>query len=194
VSNVPEIVLLDACVLYPAALRDFMLRLARQDAFRPRWSDPILDEFVRNVLKNIPDLQPANLARTVGRMNDTFSEAVVVDFEHLLQQLHLPDPDDRHVLAAALKAKATTIITMNLKDFPAATLSRHGVAAVHPDAFVMNLLTSDPSMVERAFAAQQQSLKNPPISVANLMDKLERQGLIDSMSVLRVRLVENAGA
>jgi len=128
--------------------------------------------------------------RAVARMNDTFTEAVVSGFDQHVNSLTLPDPDDRHVLAAAVKAKATTIVTLNLKDFPAATLAKHGIVAVHPDAFVVGLLKTDPDMVERAFVAQQQSLKNPPVSVGDLLAKLEKQGLKESTQLLRIRLAE----
>ena len=83
----PEIVFLDACVLYPASLRDFLLRLARQGAFRPRWSEVIVAEFVRNILQNIPDLPRSSLDRTVARMNEAFSESMVIHFKHLIAGL-----------------------------------------------------------------------------------------------------------
>lgn len=184
-----QIAMLDACVLYPATLRNFILRLAEEDAFVPAWSDEIVDEFVRGVLRDRPAVKLESLQRTVALMNDAFPDARVTGYGNLMRSLTLPDADDRHVLAAALKSKATTIVTLNLKDFPAATMAKHGIAAVHPDAFVAGLLNSDPDMVGRAFAAQQQSLKNPPVSVPDLLAKLELQGLNDSMRQFRVRLV-----
>lgn len=96
-----KIVILDACVLYPAPLRDFLLYLAQQKLYKPRWSDPINDEWIRNVLKNRPDLSVSSFNRLRLMMNDAFPQANVSDFEHLLNTLHLPDGDDIHVLAAA---------------------------------------------------------------------------------------------
>lgn len=185
-----QIAVLDACVLYPATLRNFILRLAEEDAFILKWSDEIVDEFVRGVLRDRPAVKPESLHRTVELMNHAFPDARVTGYSMLLKTLTLPDPDDRHVLAAALKAKATSIVTLNLKDFPAATLARRGIVALHPDVFVTGLLKSDPDMVERAFTAQQQSLKNPPVSVQDLLAKLEQQGLKDGIRLLRVRLAE----
>lgn len=185
-----HIAVLDACVLYPATLRDFLLQLAEQDAFGPKWSDEIIHEFVRGVLRDRPGVKPERLQRTVELMNDAFPDARVTGHGRLVTALTLPDPDDRHVLAAAIRAKATSIVTLNLKDFPAPTLAQHGIVAVHPDAFVAGVLKAAPQMVEQAFVAQQQALKNPPVLVADLLDKLEQQGLKDSMRLLRVRLAE----
>lgn len=96
----------DACVLYPAPLRDFLLRLARQGTVQPRWSDDILDEVFRNILKNRPDLSAEALANTRDLMNKAFPAARIEGYDALIPGLDLPDADDRHVLAAALHAGA----------------------------------------------------------------------------------------
>ena len=184
-----QIAVLDACVLYPATLRNFILRLAEEEAFIPVWSDEIVSEFVRGVLRDRPAVKPENLHRTVWLMNNAFPDALVVGYGNLIKTLTLPDPNDRHVLAAALKARAPTIVTLNLKDFPADTLSKHDVVAVHPDDFVAGLLKSDPKMVERALHEQQRSLKNPPVTVADLLKTLEAQGMVQTVKVLRKRQV-----
>ena len=119
------------------------------------------------------------LRKSVDAMNAAFAEALVTGHSHLTGTLTLPDPDDRHGLAAAIEAEVRTIVTLNLKDFPAAALAKHHIVAVHPDAFVAWLMKNDPTPVERAFAAQQASLKNPPVSVADLLTTLERQGMVN---------------
>lgn len=187
-AGLPDIVVLDACVLYPASLRDFLLCLAEQGCLRPAWSSDIVDEFVRNILADRPDLDRRQLRRTVDAMNAAFPEALAKGYEHVIATLTLPDVDDRHVLAAAIKAKATTIVTLNLKDFPASELAKHRVVAIHPDAFVVGLMKTDPTIVERAFAAQRRSLKNPPVSVVDLLATLERRGMVETVRLLRVRL------
>ena len=135
--------LFDANVLYPAPLRDLLMHLALTDLFQARWSDAIHDEWIRNVLEDRPDLTKEQLERTRRLMNAHARDALVTDYEALIPDMILPDPDDRHVLAAAIKGGADVIVTNNLKDFPAETLARYGIEAQHPDAFVTALIELD---------------------------------------------------
>ena len=127
---------LDASVLYPAPLRDLLLELAVADLYRAKWSNSVHGEWIRAVLRNRPDLTPAQLERTRDLMNAHVRDALVVGFEPLIEMLDLPDPDDRHVLAAAVKGRADLIVTANLKDFPAEKLDDWGIEAQHPDQFL----------------------------------------------------------
>ena len=102
-------VLYDACVLYPAPLRDVLLRLAMVDLFRARWTETILDECFRNLLLNRPDLPPIQLTQTRELMNAHVLDALITGHETLIQSLTLPDPDDRHVLAAVSTRSSLTI-------------------------------------------------------------------------------------
>ena len=122
-------VLYDACVLYPAPLRDLLLRLAMVDLFRARWTETLLDECFRNLAKNRPVLQPAQLTRTRELMNAHVLDALITGHETLIPSLTLPDPDDRHVLAAAICGGVEAIITYNLTDFPAQVLKTYGIEA-----------------------------------------------------------------
>lgn len=115
---------LDASVLYPAPLRDLLLELAVSDLYRAKWSDAVHEEWIRSVLRNRSDLTRAQLERTRDLMNAHARDALVTDFEQLIGVIELPDPDDRHVLAAAIKGRADLIVTANLKDFPAGKLDR----------------------------------------------------------------------
>ena len=121
--------LYDACVLYSAALRDLLMRLALTDLFRARWTDEIHDEWIRNVLANRPDLKREQLERTRTLMNAHVRDCLVNGYEDLIEGLDLPDPDDRHVLAAAIRTRASVIVTFNLDDFPADYLAKYGVEA-----------------------------------------------------------------
>ena len=112
------IVVLDANVIYPAPIRDLLLNLAALEIFSPKWSEIIQEEWIRNLLENRPDLSKKKLSRTVHLMNEAFPDAEVHDFEELIDQLELPDLNDRHLLAAAIHCKADAIITFNGKDFP----------------------------------------------------------------------------
>ena len=112
------VVVYDACVLYPATLRDLLIRLAQTGLVRARWSELILDEVFTNLTANRPDLDPERLARTRHLMDAAIPDVTVTGHEYLIDQLTLPDPDDRHVLAAAIHAGADLIVTANLTDFP----------------------------------------------------------------------------
>ncbi|WP_340686272.1 PIN domain-containing protein [Amycolatopsis coloradensis] len=112
------VVLCDANVLYPNVLRDFLLRIAQSGFVRAKWTDEILDEVFRNLRKNRPDLDPLKLDRTRQLMNAAVRDCLVTGYEPLVTTLELPDLDDRHVLAAAIKAQARVIVTENLRDFP----------------------------------------------------------------------------
>ena len=117
-------VIYDACVLYPAPLRDLLMRLALTDLYRARWTDMIHDEWIRNVLLQRPDLKREDLERTRSLMNANVRDSLVTGFAHLIPAIELPDADDRHVVAAAIHAGANLIVTFNLKDFPAEALKR----------------------------------------------------------------------
>ena len=109
------VVLYDACVLYPAPLRDLLVRIANTGIVRARWSEAILDECFRSILEQRPDLKPDALKRTRELMKQAVPDCLVTGFEALVEGLALPDPDDRHVLAAAIQARAQAIITFNLR-------------------------------------------------------------------------------
>lgn len=107
----------DACVLYPAPLRDLLLHLALTDLYRARWSERIHDEWMRSVLASRPDLSAEKLARTRSLMDSAVPDCLVTGFEGLIEHVSLPDPDDRHVLAAAIRCQAGVIVTYNTRDF-----------------------------------------------------------------------------
>jgi hypothetical protein len=100
------LVLYDACVLHPAPLRDLLIRIAQVGLVRARWSERILDECFRSILRQRPDLQPEALRRTRELMKEAVADCLVTGFEALIPDLSLPDEDDRHVLAAAVRAGA----------------------------------------------------------------------------------------
>jgi len=100
VRHSPFTAVYDACVLYPAPLRDLLVRLGLSGRFRARWSAQIHDEWQRNLLRNRPDLTAMQIERTSGLMDRAIPDALVCGHEHLVAGLDLPDQDDRHVLAA----------------------------------------------------------------------------------------------
>ena len=140
----------------------FVVRLANTGVVRARWSDAILDECFRNILENRPDLKPEALERTRELMTRAVPDCMVTGFDGLIDGLVLPDPDDRHVLAAAIRAGAQAIVTFNLDDFPTDRLERYNVEAKHPDDFVIDTIDLSPGAVAKVLAEQAAALKNPP--------------------------------
>jgi len=187
---VPRIAVLDACVLYPAPLRDLLMRLALTGLFQARWTDAIHDEWTRNVAANRSDISAASLARCRTLMDEHVPDSLVVGYEPIIPGLNLPDPDDRHVLAAAIRAGAGVIVTFNLVDFPASALAAHSVEAVHPDDFISGLWGESPAAVLDAVRRQRTGLKNPPRSAEELLATLERCGLVATVAGLRVHAAE----
>jgi len=179
------VVLYDACVLYPAPLRDLLIRLANTGLVRARWSDVILEECFRNLLENRPDLRPEALARTRELMTQAVPDCLVTGFEALIEGLDLPDKNDRHVLAAAIRAGAQTIVTFNLDDFPESKLSPYNVEAKHPDDFMLDAIDLAPGVVTTVLAEQARALRNPPRSVVELLDTLRDLGVVRSVAKLR---------
>jgi len=180
----PQSAVYDACVLYPAPMRDVLMTLAHRGLVRARWSEEILEEWVSNLLKNRPDLTRERLERTRDKMIEAIPDSLVKVSPTLLSQLELPDPDDRHVLAAAIQAKAQVIVTLNSKDFPSKVLTQFGVEKRTPDAFIADLCGHDLAAVIGSLRQQRERLKNPPHSVDEFLETLRRQGLLTTISLI----------
>ena len=175
---------LDACVLYPAPVRDILLSLAHQGLYHARWTVTINDEWIRNLLQNRPELNAEQLRRTAERMAQAIPDSLITGYERFASIVDLPDPDDRHVLAAALVGHADAIVTFNLKDFPAGTLEPLGLEAQHPDDFVVNQLHLTLPEALKAFKAQRARLMRPTQTAAELLATLARCGLPQTASLL----------
>lgn len=174
----------DACVLYPAPLRDLLMWLGLSGLFRARWSAQIHEEWKRSLLKNRPDLSAEQLDRTSQLMDEAIPDALVSGHEALIPKLALPDPDDRHVLAAAVRCNADVIVTFNERDFPANTLRPLGIEAKHPDEFIDTLFDLDPPAIVQAAQLQRSSLKSPVLDVDHYLASLLRQGLVRTVRSL----------
>lgn len=182
------VVVYDACILYPAPLRDLVLRIAASGVVQARWSDTILDECFSAIIENRPELNAHALKRTRDLMNAAVRDARITGFEDLISGLHLPDPDDRHVLAAAIRAGAQAIVTFNLVDFPPSALAPFGIEPKHPDDFVLDTIDLAPAAIANILHEQTASLKNPPQSLSNVLDTLRDNGLVRSVARLRQAL------
>jgi len=182
------VALLDACVLYPVPIRDLLLQLASAELYQPKWSSQIQDEWSRNLLANRTDLTAAQLQRTITLMGAAFPDAEVKSYSALIPTLTLPDTDDRHVLAAALRGKAHVIVTANLKDFPAPYLATFGMERQHPDAFIEQLIVQYPTQALAAFQQQVAYLKNPPKTALEVLGSLRKSGLLTTADRLATLL------
>ncbi len=181
----PVIAVYDANILYPAPLRDLFIRLAQAGLVRARWTETIHDEWTRNVLKDNPRLSAERLARTRTLMNEAIRDCLVTGYEDLIASLSLPDPDDRHVLAAAIRAGGNVIVTFNRRDFPAEILAHFDIEAQHPDEFLYSLLDVAPGMVCAAVKRQRESLRKPPKTAQEILSTLESQGLPQAVARIR---------
>lgn len=181
---------LDACVLYPAALRDLLLWLAVHTLYQPRWTEAIHEEWIRSVLRDRPDLSHAQLQRTRELMDEIDPECLVTGYAARLGECSLPDPDDRHVLAAALTAEAGVIVTFNLSDFPASVLASLGVRALHPDTFLTSLVHRDPDGFIAAVREHRASLRQPPKTCDEYLGTLLTHGLKQTAAWLAERTTE----
>lgn len=127
-------VVYDACVLYPASIRDLLVELARTGLFRAKWTARIHSEWIEAICRERPEIDRVRLERVSELMHSAVDDCLVTGYEPYEAGLEaLPDPDDRHVLAAAIHSAAQEIITFNIRDFPQETLANYGVSAVHPD-------------------------------------------------------------
>ena len=130
-------VLLDANVLYSKYLRDLLVRLALAGLFCAKWTQEILDEMVDSILATRPNLQRSQLERICELMNQHFRDCLVTGYEPLIDSLELPDAEDRHVVAAAIRCNAAILLTFNLRDFPEDALDPYHITAQHPDDFLI---------------------------------------------------------
>lgn len=178
----------DANILYPAPLRDLFIRIAQAGMVRAKWTETIHDEWTRNLLLNHPQISPAQLNRTRNLMNDAVRDCLVTGYEDLIDSIQLPDPNDSHVLAAAIRCGADVIVTFNLKDFPKETMARFDIEALHPDEFLSSLFDLTPEIFCSVVKIQRVSLRNPCKTPEELLNSLDNQGLSQTVSRLRPRM------
>lgn len=178
-------VIYDACVMYPAPLRSLLMYLALSGQFRARWSADIHDEWIRNLLKNRPDLTQEQLNKVRTLMDKHVPGCLVEGYENLIPAIELPDSDDRHVVAAAIQTRAEAIVTFNLKDFPDDALAQYNLKAIHPDDFISDLLELNIGAAIDAVRKHRSGLKNPPFTADEYLDLLLKQRLPETVSKLR---------
>jgi PIN domain len=122
----PSVVIFDACILYPFHLRNIVVQIAVDRLVDARWTDEIHDEWIRNLVANRPAIPIERLQITRRLMNDALPGAMVAGYQRHIPAVTLPDPDDRHVVAAGIASGATIVLTWNLRDFPPREMKKHG--------------------------------------------------------------------
>jgi predicted nucleic acid-binding protein len=167
-------VVLDACVLVPIALADTLLRIAEKGLYRPLWSERILGEAQAAIEEIHPGI---DVQKRFIDMREAFDDALVTGWEELEAGILLPDNDDRHVVAAAIRADAQAIVTFNVDDFPGETLSTVGLEAVHPDDFLLDQLDLSPPTILQVIQEQAAHTRQPRLSAHDLAELLSRAGI-----------------
>jgi predicted nucleic acid-binding protein len=176
---------LDANVLYVSLLRDLLLRMAVEGVCHVHWSADVQQEWKTHLVA--AGYSEAVITRTQLRMNMAFPQAQIEGYQGLIPQLILPDPADRHVLAAAIHAAAGVLVTFNLKDFPVHTLSQFGVKPLHPDILLTQLMKQAPEGCQLALKTLVASLKSPPMMPGDIATALEKLQMPQSAEQIRVQ-------
>ena len=181
------VALLDANVLYPAPMRDILVQLANDDLFRAKWTADIQCEWIEALIRNEPHRDRRKLERTRERMDSETRDALVTGYESLIDGLKLPDPDDRHVLAAAIVSCCDVIVTQNLKDFPQEALDPYGIEVQRSDDFLAHHLDLFPRKARESVRKVRLRLKNPSYTVEDYLANLTQLDLIRTVSELKLK-------
>jgi predicted nucleic acid-binding protein len=130
-------VLYDANIFFSGFKRRVMLALARAEIFQARWSEDIHEEWMRALPERLPNITKEDVQKIREHIDGTVPDCLVGNYRPLVAGLELPDPNDRHVLAAAIRCGAQVIVTCDTADFPSERLAPYDIEAQHPDTFVM---------------------------------------------------------
>ncbi len=179
------VVMYDANVLFPNTLRDLLIRVAISGLVQAKWTDQILDEMTAALRKRRPDIYEEKLQELRRRITSAVPDCLVTGYEGVADGLKLPDESDRHVIAAAMYAKAQVIVTRNLRHFPDDVLAPHGIEAKSPDDFILDQIDIDGRIVWACVQQIADSRQNPPETVDDVLRELENNGLVESMAALR---------
>lgn len=185
----PFVAVLDACVLVPPALMDLFMRLGLEGVYKPKWSDDIHKEWVRARVEKLGK-DPVRQEKTRQLMDLHALDAKVIGYEGLIDGLQLPDRNDRHVLAAAIRCDADAIITNNLKHFPQSILDEYEIDAIHPDIFISNSMDLHPIWACTAIKKLRRSLNDPKLTPEQYIKVLEKNGLSVTAAQLREDFID----
>jgi predicted nucleic acid-binding protein len=184
-------VLLDANVLYPPTLRDLILCLADQKLLAPFWTEKLIEEWVSSISKTLSLPKKKTLSDVVLEMQEKFPDAMVTDYENLIEGLKLKDDDDRHVFAAAIKSKVDFLLTFNIQDFPKSALRKFDIIPVHPDRFMSDIIRNHADIVLAAMQNQILLDRYKSSTIDDLILSLQNRGLIKSMRAMKAHIAKS---
>jgi hypothetical protein len=186
----PSVAVFDACILYPFHLRNIVVQAAVDRLVEARWTDEIHNEWIRNLAAETPTIPIERLQTTRRLMNDALPGATISGYGDLVPTVSLPDPDDRHVVAAAIAGGASIIVTWNLRDFPTTALEKYGLRRQTPDAFLAGLYDDVPDLVIGSLANARRNLNKSRVSASDFIDILNHQKLTQLVTRLRKRTAD----
>ncbi len=186
VHSVRYTCVLDTNIIYPLEVRDIMMWFAYYELFTPKWSATIFTEW-KNVMER-KRIAENEIQKRISILESIFPDAEVKDYQELVPSLELPDPNDRHVLAAAIKANAHIIVTNNLKDFPESYLSKFGIKAISADDFLTDLIDLNTAIALEAFKALVLNRTNPEMNAFEVLDIFRSRGLTNTANYLHAIL------
>jgi predicted nucleic acid-binding protein len=177
---------LDTNVIHPIVLRDLLFWFAHYDLFTPKWSKHIFEEWI--ALMKHKDVSAEQITERVQKAQSAFPDALVKNYESLIDRLDLPDQKDRHVLAAAIKTNANVIVTNNLKDFPANYLASFGLSAKNADDFITDTIDLNQERAIEAFREMVLYKRSPDLDSYEVLQLLRDNGLVESANYLHALL------
>lgn len=183
---------IDACVFVPITPSDTLLRLADSGAFRPLWSQRVVDEAIRALGRIHPDIDPSRFHSRFHSMNEAFDDALVSGWEPLEPDIELPDANDRHVVAGALRGRADVLVTENVKDFPDSTLRPLGLEPIRLDEFLLDQFDLNPAATCRVINEQAAAMTRPPATGETILARLSRSGAPRFARVVGQKLEQDA--
>jgi len=186
IHSVRFIAVLDTNVIYPVIIRDLLFWFAHYDMYTPKWSNHIFDEW-KDVMHR-KGVAPEEAEKRVNNANLAFPDALVQNYEGLIEYLNLPDEKDRHVLAAAIRTNAHVIVSNNVKDFPSDVLGKYGLKIKTPDDFLTDIIDLNAETAIQAFREMVLNKKDPDCDEYEVLDCLRRNGLVDTANYLHALL------
>lgn len=182
IHSVQFTVVLDTNVIYPVIIRDLLFWFAHHDLYTPKWSKHIFDEWYGVMIRK--GVAEDEAIKRVNRANQAFPDALVNNYESLIDTLALPDEKDRHVLAAAIKTDAHLIVTNNIKHFPDKILCNYGLKAKTADDFLTDIIDLNHDTAIEAFKEMVIHKRKPDLDEYQVLDSLRRNNLKDTANYL----------